>query len=431
MCSLTERVVIVRPPSRSPCRTLGLALIATLVALIASCTRESTNGPRPHDVVLVLVDALRADGVSVLGGAEAHSPAIDAFASDGIVYSRATAPATWCVPGVASLLTGRWPSFHGAERLGDGDRTHVRALDGDATTLAELLTDAGFRAAAFVAGSGGFAPIHGLARGFESFTVVPDGGDGGGLAERVGDWLAAHPERSFLVIGIGGLDEIEVGGPVAPRLRAALGARYRSDVAAVDRTVGEVLAALRAAGRYDDALVAITADHGKLLGEHGLAGDSSPPFEPQVHVPLIVKHAGARRAGEWVERRVSTLGLFATILATTGVAAPPGVQARPLDDLHPVWVEELGTGGGRLRAGYDGPEVKLISFADRGETVACFFDLSRDPDEVRPRCDPDAAPVLRAALSSFGRRDRPARPPATLATAHDPAGGLGAERAAN
>src|SRR5262245_57311616 len=111
-------------------------LLPVLAAVtLVGCMYDNGRTPHARDVVVVVVDALRADRVAALGAAGARSPAIDAFVRDGVVYARATAPATWCLPAYGSLLTGRWPSYHGGEHLGDGDRSHVRELDDDATTL--------------------------------------------------------------------------------------------------------------------------------------------------------------------------------------------------------------------------------------------------------------------------------------------------------
>src|SRR6185295_12228209 len=76
--------------------------------------------------------------------------------------------------------------------------------------------------------------------------------------------------------------------------RSFIVANYDGQLRGSDRAVGELLAALKARGRYEKALVIITADHGTLLGEHEQVGHIGRMlYEPLLHVPLIVKFPGA------------------------------------------------------------------------------------------------------------------------------------------
>lgn len=434
---------------------LGLCLVA---AALAGCRSEASRPPKARDVVLVVVDALRADHLSLQGYDRPTSPALERLGKDAVVFTRASAPATWCVPAQASLLTGRWPSYHGAERVGPGDPGRAQPLDADATTLAEILAGAGFATAAFVGNGAEVSPAYGFARGFAEFEAGAELARGSDLAGRVAQWLAAHPEPAFVLASIADPSEpyeppaelarrFAVGGDEAfgssPReLLAATGrltpeaiahftARYDGEVAAADQAIGEIVDALRGLGRYEDALVVVTGDHGELLGEHGLFGHGRPPFEPEVHVPLIVKYPGARRGGERVERRVSTIGVFATILDTARAASPRRVQARPLDDLQPVWLEDIDPRGQRFRVGYDGPDWKVIGTSGPRGEVSCLFDLLADPGELRPNCDGASPSPLRLALASFTRRERPAHSRPELVAAGEAGTGAAGTRAAN
>jgi arylsulfatase A-like enzyme len=380
---------------------------AALIALAAllGCRSGGTDA-RPRDIVLVVFDALRADRLALLGAPRTAAPHADRLGDDAVVYERATSPATWCVPAQASLLTGRWPSYHGAERVGAGPA--AQPIDPAAPTLAELLRPRVKRSAAFVGLRDELLPRYGFARGFDEFRAEPELGAAGELGRAAVRWLEQNPEPAFLLVALPA-PRVRDGwgvGPQAAADAAAGAARYDEDVAAADDALGSIVAALKAQGRYDDALVVVTSDHGLLLGEHALTGAGHAPFEPEIRVPLLVKYPHGRRAAERVPRRVSTLGVFATVLAETGVALPAGAQSRELDELHPVWVEDLDASGRRMRAGYDGPDIKLIAVSDRTNELACSFDLSTDPGEARGACAPDAAP-LRVAMGSFSRRPRP------------------------
>jgi arylsulfatase A-like enzyme len=382
-----------------------------LIGAIGCNDSSSRRAQAVHDVVLIVAEGLRADEIELGDDTASATPALRRFSSDAVVHARATSPATSCVPAHGSLLTGRWPSFHGAEQAGDGTDAAL-ALDADAATIAELLDAAGFRSVAFVGNASDLRREVGFARGFDEYETEPSRTRGAGLGTAVASWLGRHPERSFLFVNVADVEVgSESGGKLADADRAAARARYRRALGDADRSVGGVLEALRAAGRYDEALVVVTSDHGELLGEHGMVGHGKAPFEPVVHVPLLVKYPGRERAGEWVDRRVSTMAVFATILESAGVALPAEVQARPLHALHPVWVEDVDRDGARMRVGYDGPDVKLMSLRGDSGEAACMFILDDDPGELRPNCDVTAATPLRAALASFSRRDRPPRVP--------------------
>ena len=383
-----------------------------------------------RDVVLIVIDTLRADHLALYGYGLATSPNLERLAADSVTYTQAISPGTWTVPVHASLFTGLWPSFHGAERVA-GDRNLALPMNPEVPTLAELVRAHGLRTAAFVANATYVSPIFGFGRGFdEFFDAHLDRGPQ--VSKAIGNWLATQQGRVFLFVNI--LDPHEpydppppfdthfpgkheefgammttllfAGAPLTPEMRAHFASQYDGEVAVADQAVGAIIAGMKKRGRYDQALVIVTSDHGEFLGEHGLAGHGQPPFEPEVHVPLLVKYPFSRRAGERVARRVSTLGIFSTILSTLRVPAPPDTQAQPLDDPHPVWVEDIDQAGNRIRVAYDDRQ-KLISATTATGTENRLYDLAADPGESTPIRDGSEAATLRAVLTSFADAPRP------------------------
>jgi arylsulfatase A-like enzyme len=415
--------------------------LLSVVAGGAACSGGKPASVAAPDVVLVVVDALRADRVRhALDGGTPALPHLARLAQDAVVYERASSPATWCIPAHASLLTGRWPSFHGAERHLRGGALEIDPIDADVTTLAEVLRARGLRTAAFVPGRGDLAAPYGFDRGFDDFVNDPTLRAPARMGDAVGQWLDAQSGPVFLFVSLDGLrqgkdpgetgggsrrlvDRSELtnlaahGGTLDAAPRDAMVAEYDAALAEIDGAVGDLLALLQASGRYAGALVVITADHGELLGEHGLAGHGWPPFEDGLNVPLIVKYPDGRAGGERVDRRVSTLGVFATIVDTVGATAPDGIQARPLDDHHPVWAEDVDRKGRRVRAGYDGLREKIIRVTGDGIDVACVYDMYTDAAEIRPNCGAIGDEPLTRAMASFSSKPRPGAPPAGLARA--------------
>ncbi|HEY8518201.1 MAG TPA: sulfatase [Candidatus Binatia bacterium] len=426
-------------PRRS--NVLGSAILAVLLGCaLAACEMRKAPRSAPPDVILIVVDSLRADRVRRALDGDGRMPNLARFAEDAVVYERATSPATWCVPAHAALFTGRWPSFHGAERRFRDGEEWVAPIDAEARTLAELLRERGMRTAAFVPGRTDLASTLGFDRGFDDWVDDARLAQSAGFVPAIARWLALRPGPVFLLVGIddlrrakvpaegGGLQLVSRAeltnlrarhGGISDQERLELAESYDSGLEAVDRTIGELLGALQAEGRYADALIIVTADHGELLGEQNLVGHGWPPYEGAVNVPLIVKYPRGERAGERVDRRISALGIFATVLEQVDVPLPDGAQARPLDDRHPVWVEDVDRQGRRLRAGYDGLRKKIIRVTD-GEQIdiACVYDMYNDAEERRPECGGPEGP-LHGAMASFSQKPRPGQPSSGLARAGD------------
>lgn len=410
-------------------RMLAALALCVLGAFVPSCAKPAD--PTPRDVVLIVLDTLRADHLSLYGYARATSPNLVRFARAAVTYEDAIAPGTWTTPSHASFFTGRWPSYHGAERVA-GDRTLATPVNPDAPVLAELLRAQGMHTAAFVANTAYVARALGFDRGFDEFFDRDLN-----VATQVRDafqaWISTQRGRFFVFMNI--LDPHEpyepprpydtlfpgkrpeygpnmttlvfAGTKPTPEMIAHFVSQYDGEIALTDDALADVFAALKNAGRYDTALIIVTSDHGELLGEHGLAGHGQTPYEDLVRIPLVVKYPGSRRAGERIARRVSATAVFATILASLGVPYPPGMQVPPLDEPHAVWVEDVAWGGTRVRVGYDGTR-KLVSATLDGRTSTWLYDLAADASESEPMRDESGAPDLRAALAAFADAPRPA-----------------------
>ncbi len=125
-----------------------------------STSGTGSAGNRPN-VVVILIDTLRADHLGIYGYERPTSPRIDAMAKQSVVFDRAIAQATWTKPSVASLFTGKFVHGHGVIRSRD-------ALGADLPTLATVLNGAGYRTAGF-SGNPWITPEFRFSRGFEEF----------------------------------------------------------------------------------------------------------------------------------------------------------------------------------------------------------------------------------------------------------------------
>ena len=310
---------------------------------------------RGGDVVLIVLDTLRADRLSQWGYALDTSPGLAKLAARSVRFSQAWAPAPWTVPSTTSILTGQHPLRHQLRRPGD-------VLPEAVVTLPEHLRDAGWRTAAW-SYNVSIAPKHRHDQGFDAFTSntgkVLGYPHAGRMTTAAGAWLVGSPTPSFLYLqpmnchgpykvpkahrdallgqapteGFayykGPMQRILKGGRLAARDKVtdlylqSLREQYDTAVRYETDRIGELVDALDAAGRLDGALVIVTADHGEELFEHGGFSHGYSLHREVLHVPLLVKFPGQTEA--WVvDEPVSTVDVTPTVLDVLGLPVPTG-----------------------------------------------------------------------------------------------------------
>jgi len=306
------------------------ALLLSLTALPAAAAE------RPN-VVLVTLDTTRADRMGFLGSTRGLTPALDALAREATVFEKAFAQAPITTVSHATILSGTYPQFHRVNDFGV-------PLSGSVPWLPDLLRGQGYRTAAFVGAlildpRGGLAP--GFDRGFDTYDAgfrVKRGKEdryatmerrGGDVVSRALAWLGKRPPGPFFlwVHLYDAHDPYEAPEPFRSRFATA---PYDGEIAYVDAQVGKLVAGLRDAQLLDRTAVAVIADHGESLGEHGESTHGVFLYDPTLRVPLLVKRPGGRDAGRRVASRVSAVDLAPTLLELAGVAVPPSTQGQSL-----------------------------------------------------------------------------------------------------
>jgi arylsulfatase A-like enzyme len=424
-------------------RRIGSRLAATAATLLALGT--GCGHARAPDVVMVVLDTVRADHLGAYGYAPPTSPHLDAFARGADRYTGARASAPWTLPSHASLFTGLAPFEHGAEARFDAktgvlvDATPLRA---ELLTLAEALADEGYETRGVVANPVYLGPRSGLSQGFESWDVLPLGGnDWRQVTHKTFERLEARdPARPlFLFVNLmdahrpynvsqpGGriwlqapdpedpsalLDEL-VGavmgsGASDPDLVKRVVTQYDTGVANADRGLGALLARLREERRFDDALVVVTSDHGEYLGEHGLVEHSKDVYDTALWVPLLLKRP-RQQEGRAIEGVVSLTDLPRLVAS----ALPPALGARvaarfpapagalPVAELRYTRPKDLlapyGARFARIRTALYEDGWKLIRSSDAANEL---YDLRADPGETANRIadQPDRAQRMLARI---------------------------------
>ncbi len=319
-----------------------------------------TRGPAPQlpprptagrpNVLVYLVDTLRADHVGVYGGG-ALTPHVDAFAAEATVFENAIAQAPWTKPAVASLLTGRGPLEHGVRLLED-------RLPREAVTAAELLQAAGYQTAAFST-NWHIRRETGMDQGFGTFDFSPDEAASDQLNRRLFPWLDRQAKAPFFLYAHA-LDPHEPYTPPedfrarhAPGVRAEAGTEadlkkadasrgktrrrameelrplYAAEVAFNDHSFGALLQALRAKGLYEDTLIVFLADHGEEFNEHGARGHAKNLYAETLDIPLIVKWP-RQHTGRRVASIAQQIDVLPTLLQAAGVQGPPDLPGMDL-----------------------------------------------------------------------------------------------------
>ncbi|MBI5490828.1 MAG: flippase-like domain-containing protein [Deltaproteobacteria bacterium] len=300
------------------------------------------NAPRPPagspNVVLIMIDTMRVDEVGAYNPEAAkrkQTPNIDQLAKESIVFRQAFANASWTKPSVASILTGRFPSAHGAVSKDD-------ALPDGARTIAELLSAKGYRTAGVVTNYN-LAPDFNFQQGFDEYRYLTPryflGADDTTAklalyqifrlfheryftgahdveryyqdAKRTTDeglaWLdrhrAAEPDRPFFLwvqymdphdpyFAHDGTGEVygHAINPDPPKeKRDRILDVYRQEIRFTDEHVGRLLDGLRERGLLDDSVVVLWSDHGEEFQDHGDWWHGTSLYDELVHVPLMVR----------------------------------------------------------------------------------------------------------------------------------------------
>jgi arylsulfatase A-like enzyme/tetratricopeptide (TPR) repeat protein len=343
------------------------------------------------DILLISIDTLRADHLGSYGYRAARTPALDALASRGTRFARASTVTPLTLPAHASLMTARFPTRHGVR---DNGGYYVAA---ELDTLAERAQQAGYRTGAFVA-SFVLDRRWGLDQGFDEYWDDFDLSGAGTASmddiqrpaapviDRALAWMAAQGETpTFTWIHLyDPHTPYAAPPPFAHRFPATLIGAYDAEIAYVDAELGRLFDTLRARGRLDHTLVAVTGDHGESLGEHGEQTHGFFVYQATMHIPLLIAGPGVPTAV--VDAPARIVDVAPTLLDLAALAALGDADGRALlpdaaSGDAPVYVESFYPrfhyGWSELTSVSDG-RFKLI-VAPRPE----LYDLDDDPGETR------------------------------------------------
>jgi len=346
------------------------------------------------NVLLYLMDTLRADRLGVYGYPVDVSPRIDRLAADGVVFESCRSNSSWTKPSLPSILTGMYATTHNVGHANFTDR-----LPPAAVTLAEVLAEVGYVTASFASNPFG-TKFSGLDQGFDhvyvprAFTKGPEQSwpYSDALNDLVLPWIDEHRDSRFFVF----VHTLDPHAPYeAPQVKEFTG--YDNDIAFNDMQFGVLLDHLKRHGLLDNTLVVVLSDHGDSQGEHGIHGHGRSLYEPELRVPLIFwwnKRLPAVR----VPGNCQLIDALPTMLDILGLETPRGCQGTSLlarierpdspPELRPIFST-------RVNYPFDPPSDEFMGTQNfslvLGRTKAIWnktlgtdelFDLAADPGEL-------------------------------------------------
>ena len=399
------------------------------------------------NVVIVVVDTLRADRLGRYGNMRGLTPFLDQLADRGVRFDHAYANASWTMPSVASLLTSRYPSQHGVH---DFDSR----LSDDEVTFAERLSQAGYVGGGFtanfrLAADLGYAQGFAAWQGFAESPNSPTKARASVVRDAVFNWVdrtsSSAPRllyvqimephapyqppadlRARLLPAISAEEAARVDDkallmtePLTPTELTILTGMYDAEVAAADAELRQVFDGLAQRGFLDDALVIVTGDHGEELMEHGELGHGFDLFNETVHVPLLISGPGVP-AGRVVGQNVSLVDLAPTLLELLGLPPEPRFEGRSLAGMlraatPAVVMSDIILQLPRNNAPADARDHRegLVRGTDKllvePDGSARVYDLANDPGELAGKPPPATAALslgLEQANAALAARER-------------------------
>ena len=361
--------------------------------------------PGAPNVLIVVIDTLRADHLPLYGYNRSTSPTFDAFAKRGVVFDNDIATSSWTLPSHASFLTGRYPHEHGVD--------HEVALDARYPTLPEIFEQHGYRTGAFSANLFYFTRRAGLGRGFIRFgdyfysvgdmffrtlwgrvlnRYLPNNASVNEYLPRkraieinreLLEWIDQGHDKPFFAF----INYFDVHGPYvvkSPAREMFYGTptndtppvidrrieldhdpylfrlsrmspqefqhkvdAYDGAIYYVDQQFANLFSELEKRGLTKNTLVVITSDHGESFGDHGLLEHWNALYRELIHVPLIYYWPGKIPEGVRINKMISGASLPATVLDLAGIKSdvsfpvPSVAQLWQRPEVDPAWPDPL------------------------------------------------------------------------------------------
>lgn len=392
---------------------LGIALLSALLLL-------RRHHPRPN-VVVVVIDALRADRLPFYGYPKETAPFLSKLAARGVVFEKAYAASSWTAPATASIFTGLYPFQHGvvmglfaqAKLIKRYPHIKINKIPEEVTTLPEVFQRNGYRTFG-VSDNVNISDKQGFEQGFNRLSSFVHKG-ARLISQQVLDlekemraggpyFLYLHYNDVHLPYKIP-LEESEKTGDQTAEMKIM----YDKEIALVDSCLEELYARL---GWSQNTLFIFTSDHGEEQSEKGFYGHGKTLYNTVIHVPLLFSWPGRELfTGKRPAVNVSTMDIMPTLISLLGFDRMKELAG---EDLTPVLEGDKGPAGERYiyshlhhKANTPKADVqKACIYGDfkyifRSPRTHSLFDLGRDPGEDRNRYAEEQKTAQKLAANLF------------------------------
>jgi arylsulfatase A-like enzyme len=420
---------------------------AVQAAFSASQDKVSGN----PNVILIMIDALRADRLGCYGSTHPATPNIDALARDGVLFRQMYSQTNNTKPSTATLLSSRYPTEHQTLHK-------ISVLPDNVTTIAEVFGKAGYYCGGIVSNVN-LAPIHNFQQGFHEYTYLPPkflfGANeaasrlviygvlrqikmklnksiwvhhfyrsGETVTGYFEDFLGRNKDKKFFLFihymdphdpffehpynGKGYARVVMENPP--ERFTEPFVKNYAQEVEYTDQWIGRLLSDLKQAGLYESSLIALTADHGEEFYDHGGWWHGTTLQEEQLRVPLIIKLPGGKNAGLADDSLASSIDVSPTLLTEAGLWIPSAMRGIALFDSSGRVIPQSQVYG---EADFEGNVAQMLRIGDwkyiqtnpenpRRRPPVQLYNLADDPREERNLADsqPDKIRELKALLQA-------------------------------
>jgi len=327
-----------RAGAAAAARAVGFIILPVIaLASLLSCSPRASGGG--DNVVLIIIDTMRADHLGCYGYTPPTSPNIDALASEATLFEQTVTSSPLTLPSISAMLTSTYPVFNNVRYNG------IFFLNDRSITLAEILKKNGYKTAAFI---GGF-PLDSQFHTDQGFDVYDDDFSnsaqkrqygwighlvddfertGAEVNQKVFEWLDQIGDRRFFLM-VHYFDPHMPYTPPSPYDKE-FEIPYDGEVAYTDHQIGALLAKLEELGLKKNTLIVLTGDHGESLGAHNEVSHGEFIYDTTVMIPLIIYHDKRIPKGRRIPTMVRSIDIMPSILDFLGIPAGPDTQGRSL-----------------------------------------------------------------------------------------------------
>lgn len=398
-------------------KTKLFLIIATVIVLVTVFILYPQFKPKiknKPNIILIILDCLRADHLGCYGYTRNTSPNIDDLAENGLIFSNAFSQGGYTLASIPSIFTSKFPLSHGVFINQHGDK-----LGANETTLAEILKNNGYVTVGFT-GGGYTSHIYGFSQGFDIYKET-DWGNIKEVSQLASDWLEKKQKKPFFLFlhcytihdpfdppkpfnemydthyngyfkGIS-LDYILFKKINSGALKfdeqdtEYIISQYDGNIRYCDEHLGRLFKKIEALKLASNTIVILTSDHGEDLMDHGTISHGDI-YDVDIHVPLIIRYPYLFPKNKKIGSIVRSIDIMPTILDILALPLGPSMEGKSLfplmsgkKDKHERMVFSFGNNPKlKMRIALRTKNWKLIYSYETGQDE--LYNLEKDPKEL-------------------------------------------------